>query len=314
VLRRARRCLRAYRLARRSRAALYQYDSPEFIPWGARLRRASGRPVVFDCMEDFEGYARQRRGVPERIRPALVRLVQWQLRIAARSCDAILVADEGTARLLRPHARRVVVLHNFPQLTLFPDAATAMSDHPYDIVYHGSIPRYHLEVCLAVDAALVQRGYHVRWRFIGWLAESAWLEAELSRRGIRERFCISGAIPHTQIPGEVRKAKLGIIPLPDLPKFQHNIPQKLFEFMALRMPVVLSDLPPSRSFVRDGACAFLVPPDDYAAYADAIIRLLADPALRRRMGAEGRKRVEEEFNWARESQKLIGLYSEVLGG
>ena len=232
--------------------------------------------------------------------------------MASRSCDAIIVADQGTADLLSPYARRLIVLHNFPRLSLFSNTQSTPVNKPYDIVYHGTIPKYHLEVCLAVDAVLMSRGYHVKWRFIGTLPEMGWLTKELVRRGIKERFHISESIPHDQIANEVQKAKLGIIPLPNLPKFQNNIPQKLFEFMALRMPVVLSDLPPSRPFVGDGACAFMVPPDDYKAYVDAIIKLLNDPVLRNQMGEEGRKRVEQEYNWERESKKLTALYSELL--
>jgi glycosyltransferase involved in cell wall biosynthesis len=83
--------------------------------------------------------------------------------------------------------------------------------------------------------------------------------------------------------------------------------------MALQLPVVLSDLPPSRPFVGDGGCALSVPPDDHRAYADAIIRLIEDPGLRLRMGAEGRRRVEQVNNWEHESRKLIELYRELLG-
>jgi glycosyltransferase involved in cell wall biosynthesis len=81
---------------------------------------------------------------------------------------------------------------------------------------------------------------------------------------------------------------------------------------ALGMPMVMSDLPPSRPFVADGKCAFMVPPDDYGAYADAVIQLLKDPKLREQMGNEGRKRGKQEFNWERESQKLLSLYQELL--
>ncbi len=312
LFQRARRSQTAYAVARRSNASIYHYYSPEFIIWGIRLRRVSGCPVIFDCMEDFAGYALQRRGIPDILRRPLALFVRRQLQLAARSSDAVIVADQGTADILRPYTRRLVVLCNFPQLALFPDRQPASCDKPYDIVYHGSIPRYHLEICLAVDAALIERGYHARWRLIGRVPEIDWLLKELTQRKIRERFHISGLMRHDQIANEIRKAKIGIIPLPDLPKFQNNIPQKLFEFMALRMPVVLSDLPPSRPFVSDGACAFMVPPNDYGAYADAIIRLLNDPALRQRMGVEGRRRVEREYNWEKESQKLLDLYSELL--
>jgi glycosyltransferase involved in cell wall biosynthesis len=263
-------------------------------------------------MEDFEGYVRQRRGIPDLLRRPLALFVRQQLRLAARTCNAVIVADQGTAHMLQPYARRLLVLHNFPQLALFSHPQLPLANKPHDIVYHGSIPKYHLEVCLAIDNVLVERGYHLQWRFIGQIPELDWLTHELTQRGISKRFCLSGLIPHDQIAREICKAKIGIIPLPSLPKFQHNIPQKLFEFMALGMPVVLSDLPPSRPFVGDNVCAFMVPPDDYGAYADAIIRLLNDPALCQQMGTEGRRRVEQEYHWENEAQKLIGLYMELL--
>jgi glycosyltransferase involved in cell wall biosynthesis len=56
----------------------------------------------------------------------------------------------------------------------------------------------------------------------------------------------------------------------------------------------------------------MVPPADYIAYADAIVRLLRDPDLRARMGAEGRRRVEQRYNWELEFPKLAELYEEVL--
>jgi glycosyltransferase involved in cell wall biosynthesis len=291
---------------------LYHYHSLDFVAWGARLRRRLGRPVIFDCREDYDGYVRQRRGIPNVLRPLLSRVVRRQLRLAASYCDAIIVADQGTAKLFSPRARPAVVLHNFPRLDLFPKTELPR-DRRYDLVYHGTLPKYHLEACLAIDDALMKRGYHLQWRLIGLIPEADWLTVELVRRGVRDRFSISGLVPHEQIAHEVIQAKIGIIPLPRLPKFEHNIPQKLFEFMALQLPVVLSDLPPSRPFVGDGGCALSVPPDDYRAYADAIIRLIEDPGLRQRMGAEGRKRVEQVNNWEHESRKLVDLYRELLG-
>jgi len=78
------------------------------------------------------------------------------------------------------------------------------------------------------------------------------------------------------------------------------------------MPIVLSDLPPSRPFVGDGACAVMVPPDDPGAYAAAIMRLLDDPELRRTMGAEGRRRIERKYNWQHEASHLLELYANLV--
>lgn len=311
-LQRLRRCRKAYAIAKESICLLYQYFSPEFIVWGRKLRMNKNRPIVFDCMEDFEGYARQRRGIPRNLRWFFVALVKLLMRIAGNSCDALITADNGTAELLRPYARRLLVIHNFPKIRSFPKIEEMNRYKPYDIIYHGSMPRYHLEIFLNVDEALVERGYYVKWLLIGQMPEESWFINELEKRGIKQRFTMNRMIPHEQVLGEVSKAKIGIIPLPDLPKFRHNIPQKLFEFMALGMPVVLSDLPPSRPFVGDGACAFMVPPGSYTAYADALVRLLEDQELCHRMGIEGRKRIEKEFNWEKESKKLDELYAELL--
>lgn len=311
ILQRLQRSRRAYQLARHTDADILAFYAPEFIPWGVRLRRELQRPVIFDCMEDFEGYALQRSGIPGWLRPSLAWAARAQLRQAARNVDAVVTSDCGTAKLLEPFARRVVVIHNFPQLSLFPDPGTDREEE-FDLTYHGSLQLYYLRVCFAVDDALRARDRLVTWRFIGRIPEPQWFAAEVAKRGAQQRFTVTGQIPHDQVAREVVRARIGIIPLPDRPKFHHNIPQKLFEFMALRMPVVLSDLPPSRPFVGDGACAFMVRPDAPGEYADAILRLLESEALRRKMGEEGRRQTIAKFNWEMESQKLNELYENLM--
>jgi glycosyltransferase involved in cell wall biosynthesis len=118
-------------------------------------------------------------------------------------------------------------------------------------------------------------------------------------------------MPHDRVFSEVQRARIGIIPLPALPKYLNNIPQKLFEYMALGLPTVLSDLPPSRPFVEKGTVGIMVDPNDPAAYANAIVTLLDDPGLRQSMGRRGRMLVEQKYNWEIESEKLMLLVKEL---
>ncbi|WP_322819918.1 glycosyltransferase family 4 protein [Chloroflexus sp.] len=313
--RRWQRMQRAAALARQLRADLYHLHDPELIPLGLWLKVTTGARVVFDCHENNTAYIRQKHHVNPLLRKGLELGIATLERLAARAFDAIITADRGVADLyLRQfRARRVVTVHNFPQLDLFLQQPPPSEDAPFDLVYHGTIPRYHLEVTFAVAEALRRRGRCVRWLFFGRCPEIGWAREELARRGLQDDFVIDpDPVPHDQVAPRVRQARIGFIPLPDLPKFQHNIPTKLFEFMALGMPVVLSDLPPSRPFVGDGRCAIMVPPDDSEAYASAILRLLDDPVLRQTMGAEGRRRVINEYNWQREAQYLLALYAELL--
>jgi len=314
---RVRRLWRAATTARRLGAQVYHLHDPELIPVGLWLKRTTRAAVIFDCHENNVGYLLQKRYLHPWVRRALVAGMARLEALAARSFDAIVAADAGVANLFRERyrARHVVTLHNFPRLDLFADRAPVDGGRrPFDLVYHGTIPRYHLEIAFDVAEKLRARGVTARWLFFGKCPEIAWARAELQRRGLEDAFEIDPIpVPHTQVATRVRQARVGFIPLPDLPKFQHNIPTKLFEFMLLGMPTVLSDLPPSRPFVGDGSCAIMVRADDIDGYADAIAGLLRDPDRARRMGEAGRRRVVEQFGWERESQGLLALYAGLTG-
>jgi len=55
----------------------------------------------------------------------------------------------------------------------------------------------------------------------------------------------------------------------------------------------------------------LVPPEDPAALAEAIRRLLADKPLRERLGQAARKRIEEAFSWEDAAKRTLEIYKEV---
>lgn len=316
AFRRVWRIWQANKLARRVHADIYHLHDPELIPLGLWLKLTTKKHVIFDCHENNVAYIKQKYYWSHLFRLFLIFGMTQLEQLAARYFDAIITADKGVANLYRQQyrAKNVEVIHNFPRLDLFLENGKAESESPpsVDLVYHGTIPKYHLEIAFNVANELQKRGRHVTWLFFGNGPSVEWVEQELQKRGLQAVFTYDAQrVPHEQVAARVRQARLGFIPLPDLPKFQHNIPTKLFEYMALKMPVVLSDLPPSRVWVGDGEAAIMVPADDYKAYADAIERLLDDEALCKRMGEAGYQRVIDYLNWETEATRLIQLYEKL---
>lgn len=85
------------------------------------------------------------------------------------------------------------------------------------------------------------------------------------------------------------------------------LPTAIIEAMASRLPVVASDAGGAAEIVQDGETGWLVKPLDAARLAEAIVKLLGDKELARRMGLRGRARVESEFSapvWVRKIQDL----------
>ena len=87
----------------------------------------------------------------------------------------------------------------------------------------------------------------------------------------------------------------------------------LMEAMASGRPVVVTDVGGNPELVRRGVDGFLVPRGDAAACADAMFKILSDPALGERMGAAGRERALEQFDLNRTIDRYYGLYRKLSG-
>jgi len=94
--------------------------------------------------------------------------------------------------------------------------------------------------------------------------------------------------------------------------FPEGLPNSILEAMALKRPVIATDIPGPRDIVIDGKTGFLVPPGDIKAMAEKIVYLLDNPEVAKRMGEAGRKRVEERFDIKKQVKKIEKIYEEVL--
>jgi glycosyltransferase involved in cell wall biosynthesis len=90
----------------------------------------------------------------------------------------------------------------------------------------------------------------------------------------------------------LQEASIAVLPS----YYAEGVPKFLLEAAATGLPIVATEGPGSRRVVRHGVNGFLVPKRDIAALADAIERLLGDPALRRAFGAHSREVAEGHFD------------------
>lgn len=81
----------------------------------------------------------------------------------------------------------------------------------------------------------------------------------------------------------------------------------LVEAMAAGKPVIASEIPGYSFVMQHGRQGLFVPPEDPEALADAVIALVRDPDLRRRLGEEGRRRAAE-FSWQSVAKQVLGYY------
>jgi glycosyltransferase involved in cell wall biosynthesis len=90
-------------------------------------------------------------------------------------------------------------------------------------------------------------------------------------------------------------------------------PYAPLEAMRAGTPVVLTEVVGSRDTVEDGVSGLIVPPEDPASLAEAVISLLRDPERRVAMGQAGRRRLEERFDVRAMGRALDELYAGIAG-
>ena len=96
---------------------------------------------------------------------------------------------------------------------------------------------------------------------------------------------------------------------PAIPNNRLASPNKLFEAMMLRKPVLTNSEIRSAETVRTVGCGLIVKYGDVQELANALRRLAASPAMRKEMGARGRVAFEEKFNWPIMEKRLIAAYA-----
>jgi len=115
-------------------------------------------------------------------------------------------------------------------------------------------------------------------------------------------------LPHDVLRSEYRRAQ--VVAIATKPNLHCSGITAILEAMACGRPVVATDTPGMRDYVRHGTDGFLVPPGDPAAFGTAIAELISDVCLANRMGHAGRERIESHFTTEILARELAGLVRE----
>lgn len=133
----------------------------------------------------------------------------------------------------------------------------------------------------------------------------------LSRRlGIDDMVEFPGRVPDEFVQRCLSTADVCLSPDPLNPLNDVSTMNKVVEYMAMGRPIVSFELREAQ--VSAGDAAVYVPANDEAAFAKATDDLLGDPERRARMGAFGRRRVEQDLSWAVSRRTLVRFYTRLL--
>ena len=288
-------------------ADLYQIHDPELIPTALKLKKR-GKKVIFDSHEDVP---KQLLGKPYLNKPMLWCLSKGFSLFETWACkqfDGIITATPFIRDKFLSINPVTIDINNFPLVHELADS-TPWEQKSEEVCYVGGIAKIRgiVELCEAMSLVKTDVRLNLCGRFNEPLVEKM-VKDGMGWQNVNEY----GFLDRLGVRNILARSAAGVVTFYPLPNHVDAQPNKMFEYMSAGIPVIASHFPLWREIIEDNQCGLLVDPLNPEAIANAIDYLINNPQEARSMGQNGRRAVEEKYNWTIEQQKLLEFYQRIL--
>lgn len=271
--------------------------------------------------EHYLDWAARSRGPGRLVRAAEGWLTFWFLyRWLLPRADHVFVQSEQMKRDVAsygvPEAKMTPVPMGVPPRLLEWTRSNAVAVVPGRIVYVGTLARVRrLETIVEAFAAVAATRPDATLVIVGdgdLPGERAFLETEARRLGVADSVLFTGFVPMEEAWRYAASAAVCLSPFYPTFVLRSTSPTKINEYLALGRPVVANDHPEQSVVLAESGAGYCVEWDG-ARFAEAILKLLDDPAAAEAMGARGPAWVAANRTYDRIADGVMDKYLEIVG-
>jgi len=303
---------RLWRLAVKEDADVYHFHDPELILVGLLLK-LRGKKIIWDVHEHYPNSILDKFYISKSLRRLVSKSFDLFERAVVRFFDYVIYTTPFVGARYETMKMPSGRIENYPMVEL----SEAFDKDPQEkIIYLGGMSRIRglVEV---VEAFSIVAKKHPRWELhLVGSSRPASFEQELKdlarRQGVATNVKFTAWVPYEEKERLSAQASMGLITYLPYANNTSCLPNKLFDYMLVGLPVVASNFPLYREIVEPHRCGLLVDPSRPDEIARAMEYLIEHPQEARDMGENGRRAVFEKFNWTHESEKLLRIYETVL--
>lgn len=241
-------------------------------------------------------------------------------RLTLRVADWIIETSEGQRNLLMRRwgvpPERISLVRSVPDIAKLPDVRpdSGLRENRCHLVVYMGVMGAQDGVDLLLDAVAIavhEMGRtDIQFALAGDGPHAVALRARCTALGLDPFVTFHGYLTGEPLYRLLASADVAVCP--DPPNAYNDISHmnKVADYMACRLPVVMFDLAECRLIAGDaGEYATNTDPADFAR---RLVALLDDPERRRRMGEEGRRRLDESLNWATQARIYLDAYAALM--
>ncbi len=302
-----------HRLAVREDADVYHFHDPELMIVGLLLK-LRGKKVIWDAHEHYPNSILDKYYISKPLRRLISRSFDLFERAVIRFFDYVIYTTPLVGARYATMKVRAGRVENYPIMEL---SGTPARQPQEKIVYLGGMARIRglLEVVEALAEVVKE---HPRWKLcLVGAYNPASFEGEVrdlvKKLGVETNVEFIAWVPYDEKEKLSSQASMGVITYLPYSNNTSCLPNKLFDYMLVGLPVIASNFPLYREVVEGSRCGLIVDPTKPPEIARAMEYLIEHPDEARQMGENGRRAVLDKYNWEAESKELLRIYDEVLG-
>jgi glycosyltransferase involved in cell wall biosynthesis len=292
---------------------VHVHSVPDFEVFAALLPKLSGSRVILDIHDIVPEFYASKFGVtPNSFTYKALKLLE---KISVGFSDHVIVANHIWEKtLLQRSAKRdkCTALLNYPDTSIFYRRALTNGNGNPLFVYPGSL-NWHQGLDIAIKAFALARGRisGAQFHIYGEGPEENALRGLVDDLGLGESVRFHSFLPLTQIAEIMAGATVAVVPKRNDPFGGDAFSTKVFEFMALGVPVILSRTRVDEFYFNDSLVHFFEP-ENSAELADAIISLASDENRRNVLSGNALEFIND-LCWDRKKQDYFRLVDKLVG-
>jgi glycosyltransferase involved in cell wall biosynthesis len=287
---------------KQSNADIFHFHDPELLFHGFFIKLFKRKKVIFDIHENVAWQILNKTYIPTRIlRKIISSLYSYIQKISCSFFDVNIVAGDG---ILKNYSKREVI-NNYPILKAIKPATS--KDFSY-LAYLGGITRIRgiVESLQAIRMVNMKRDNKIKLILIGPFEDEN-LKYELLTE-YKEEVEYLGILDQVSAFDKIKKCFAGFALYQPVPNHYNLRSNKVFEYLALKIPVIYPNYKDWIKKLGDGKVGYAVDPKRISEISSKIELLLNDKDGYRKILNNTRTLVDSNFSWDSEEKKLLHIY------
>lgn len=273
-------------------ADIYHLHDPNLIPVGLALKRRN-KIVIFDSHEDFPADMMSKEWIPVGLRKYVRSAYSTLEKYAFLKIDAVITVHEQISARIIEFQPKTFIVKNFPVID---KSINVVEKRLPKFVWLGMLGP--IRGASQIDAAMKTKN-NATLDVIGTVIDF---------KPHSDNIKLLGVFPYDEAINIASNYLAGLVTYLPAPNHVDALPNKLFEYMAMGLPVIASDFPKWRRIVEDAGCGILVDPNSPQEIAQAMQWMLDNQNEAFKMGMRGRDAVMQKYSWLSEEKILLNLY------